>query len=150
MINIPAGQVIVFASLYINEANTAITAILSNQNIIADWSFGPQMPLATKGNDLFPGRFFVSYKSNTYTMTLKSLRYNDTGSFLLRVGIGEVQGSTNEIDAAVITISQINGMDFLFIFFCVSMTLGDEISVVTSKQYFRTVSGQERQYNQEF
>ena len=125
MINIPAGQVIVFASLYINEANTAITAILSNQNIIADWSFGSQTPVATKGIDLFPGRFFVSYKLNTFTMTLKSLRYNDTGSFLLRIGIGEGQGSTKEIDAAVITISQINGRDYLFIFFYVSMTPGD-------------------------
>ena len=113
MINIPAGQGIVVAILYINETNNAS---LDNQNTISGWCFKTQKPLVARGKDLFPGRFFVSYKSNTYTMTLKNLQYNDTGPFLLRVAIGIDQFKQIENDYAVITISQITGEYGFFIF----------------------------------
>ena len=91
--------------------------------------------MVTRGKDLFPGRYFVSYKANTYTMTLKNLQYSDTGSFFLRVEIGKNQVTISENDNAFITISQINGEYGLFIYlFCASMTSGDEFSVVTTKQ----------------
>ena len=106
IVNISAGKSIVFATLYINETNIAS---LDSQNIISEWSFSMQKTLVNIGENLFPGRFFVSYKPNTYTMMLKNLQYSDTGSFLLRVAIGINQFTLSENDYAVITISQING-----------------------------------------
>ena len=114
MINIPAGQSIIIASLYINETN--ITSV-DNQNIICEWAFATQKPLVTRGETLFPGRFFVSYEANTYTMTLKNLQYSDTGSFLLVVAIGINQFTQIENENAVITISQIKGEYGFFIYF---------------------------------
>ena len=114
IINIPSGKSIVVASLYINETNTAS---LDVKNIISEWLFGTQKPFVTRGENLFQGRFFVSYKSNTYTMTLKNLQYNDTGSFLLRVAIGKDPFNQSENNNAVITISQIIGGYGFFIFF---------------------------------
>ena len=113
MVNIPAGQSIVFATLYINETNIAS---LDSQNIISEWSFSMQKTLVNIGENLFPGRIFISYKPNTYTMTLKNLQYSDTGSYLLRVAIGISQFTLSENDYAVITISQINGKYGFFIF----------------------------------
>ena len=115
MINIPAGEIIIIASLYINETNTAS---LDSQNIISDWSLSTQKPLVViRGENIFPGRFFVSYKPNTYTMTLKNLQYNDTGSFLLLVTVGIMAVAPSANDNAVITISQVNGE---YGFFCLS------------------------------
>ena len=114
MVNSPAGQSITVASLYVNETNIAS---LDNQNIISEWSFSEKKPVVnTRGKNLFPGRFFVSYKQNTYAVTLKNLQYNDTGSFLLRVAIRINQFTPSENDYAVITISQIKGEYGYFIF----------------------------------
>ena len=132
MINIPAGESIVAANLYINETNDAS---LDPQNVISTWDFVNKKPMPTKGKDLFPGRFSVSYKPDTYTMTLKNLQYNDTGSFLLNVAVGITLTATSANDNAVITISQINGEYGFFIHLCcASMTSGDELSMVTTKQ----------------
>ena len=132
IINIPAGQKIMNAFLFINETNAAS---IDSQNLISEWNFGMQKPVVTRGENLFPGRFFVSYKPNTYTMTLKNLQYNDTGSFLLSVSVGINPAVIGESGNAVITISQINGQYGFFIYlFCAIMTSGDEISVVTTKQ----------------
>ena len=132
IINIPDGQKISTAFLFINEINAAS---VDSQNIVSEWDVGTQKPVVTRGENLFPGRFFVSYKPNTNTMTLKNLQYNDTGSFLLSVSTGINPAVIGESDNAVITISQINGEHGLFIYlFCAIMTFGDEISVVTTKQ----------------
>ena len=132
IINIPAGQKIINAFLFVNETNAAS---VDSKNIISEWNFGVQKPVVTRGENLFPGRFFVSYKPNTYTMTLKNLQYNDTGSFLLSVTVTINPAVAGESDDAVITISQITGEYGFFIYlFCASMTSGDEISVVTTKQ----------------
>lgn len=132
IINIPAGQKVLTAFLFINETNAAS---IDSQNIISEWNVGTQKPVVTRGENLFPGRFFVSYKPNTYTVTLKNLQYNDTGSFLLSVAVAISPAVTGKSDNALITNSQIIGEYGFFIYLLyASMTSGDEISVVTTKQ----------------
>ena len=126
------GQTIKSALLFFNETNADSA---DSKNIISEWSSVTKQPVVTRGENLFPGRFFVSYKPNTYTMTLKNLQYNDTGSFLLSVAVARNLALAGEISSAIITISQIIGEYGFFIYlFCGSMTSGDEISVVTTKQ----------------
>ena len=113
-INIPAGQRIVTAFLYINEMNADSA---SDKNLISQWDVATDKPVVvTRGKDLFPGRVFVSYKPNTYVMTLKNLQYNDTGSFLLAVAVGTSGAAIKENGNAVITISRITGEHGFFIF----------------------------------
>ena len=104
--NIPSRQVVQNAILYFNETNFEKP---DSQNTICTWIFDDQKPRITRGKDLFPGRIFATYEPYVYKLTLANLQYNDTGSFYLRVAIGNDAITPFEFDNAVIRISKING-----------------------------------------
>ena len=129
--DIPAGQNVVNALLYFNETNFDAP---DSQNLIYTWDIPGKKPRVTsRGQNLFPGRIFVTYEPNAYKSMLTNLQYNDTGSFFLRVAIGSDVFTQAVADSAVIRISKING-EYRSLFISSVPVSDDEISEVITKK----------------